>query len=342
LVNPESPRKGSSFFRKARPWFNLATAIILCALLYTKLKDDPNLFRFHLDKPVYLVPAVACVCLGFIFSALMWQILIPLPGRLPFFQLLGIFVKSMFLNFIFPTGVTGDVVRTLALSVETKRADTAVSSALMTRLTSLWVVVVLTLISISVYFRDNSSQYQFIVWLAIGALLITLVGTLILLFAQLPAFLLPRAGHWVERLADLRGYYRQPVILIQAGLCALAIQILSIAINFFVSQALLIQVDLGQLILAMPLINLITILPVSFGGFGVREGLYYLLLGGAGVAASQAVQLSLSVYFLILITTAIAAGIATLPNLRVWKKAQHAPAKKTREGDDENSHIQLA
>lgn len=332
MANPVSSRKRSSFFRKARPWFTIVTAIILCALLYAKLKDDPNLFRFHLDRPIYLIPAVACVCLGFVFSAWMWQILIPVKGRLPFFQLLGIFVKSMFLNNVLPTGVAGDVVRTLSLSVETGRIDTALGSALMTRLTSLWVVMVMTLVSTSVYFRENRSQDNFMVWAATGALLITLLGTLFLLFAKLPAFLLQRAGHWAERLADLRGYYRQPAILFQAGLCALAIQVLSIATNFFVGQALLFQIDFGQLFLAMPLINLITILPVSFGGFGIREGSYYLLLGKAGVAASQAVQLSLSVYFLILITTGIATGITVLPNLRVWKKEQNTTSPKTREG----------
>jgi uncharacterized membrane protein YbhN (UPF0104 family) len=92
----------------------------------------------------------------------------------------------------------------------------------------------------------------------------------------------------------------------------------------------------------MPLINLITILPIAFGGFGIREGSYYILLGKVGVAASQAVQLSLSVYFLILITTSIATGIAFLPNLRGWKKGPNKSDHKTRDGDDENSHIQLA
>jgi uncharacterized membrane protein YbhN (UPF0104 family) len=54
---------------------------------------------------------------------------------------------------------------------------------------------------------------------------------------------------------------------------------------------------------------LTVLIPVSLGGFGVREGSHIYLLGLMGVTATDALILALSVYALLALVTATGAGV---------------------------------
>ena len=60
---------------------------------------------------------------------------------------------------------------------------------------------------------------------------------------------------------------------------------------------------------------LATALPVSLGGFGVRESGYVLLLGRIGIPASQAVVLSL-LWFAVTAVAGLVGGLVFVTNPR--------------------------
>jgi uncharacterized membrane protein YbhN (UPF0104 family) len=64
-----------------------------------------------------------------------------------------------------------------------------------------------------------------------------------------------------------------------------------------------------------PLVVLATALPVSLGGFGVREGGYVLLLGRIGIAPSEAVVLSL-MWFGVTAVAGLLGGLVFVTNPR--------------------------
>jgi uncharacterized membrane protein YbhN (UPF0104 family) len=45
-----------------------------------------------------------------------------------------------------------------------------------------------------------------------------------------------------------------------------------------------------------PIVYILTVLPISLGGLGVREGVFVYLLTRAGIQASDAVMVSLLIY----------------------------------------------
>src|SRR5262249_19405295 len=59
-----------------------------------------------------------------------------------------------------------------------------------------------------------------------------------------------------------------------------------------IARALHINVSLGDMVILVPIIILVTRLPISFGGLGVQEGLFVALFGLVGVSASEAFLLS--------------------------------------------------
>jgi uncharacterized membrane protein YbhN (UPF0104 family) len=59
------------------------------------------------------------------------------------------------------------------------------------------------------------------------------------------------------------------------------------------------EVPMGQFLALMPAVDLISGLPVSLGGLGVREGLFVFLLGNlASVSGPLAVSISLGGYLM--------------------------------------------
>jgi hypothetical protein len=74
--------------------------------------------------------------------------------------------------------------------------------------------------------------------------------------------------------------------------------------------ALHIAVPPIDLLAFVPLVTVATALPISLGGWGVREGLLVLLLGKVGVPASEALILSLMYGF--------CSAASGLPGLLGW------------------------
>jgi uncharacterized membrane protein YbhN (UPF0104 family) len=63
--------------------------------------------------------------------------------------------------------------------------------------------------------------------------------------------------------------------------------------GFLLGQALGVSATGWDFLAIMPAVTLATTLPISLGGWGVREGVFVLLLGRVGVPAAEALSLSL-------------------------------------------------
>ena len=81
--------------------------------------------------------------------------------------------------------------------------------------------------------------------------------------------------------------------------------------TFYISQAIGLSVPIHVFFSILPLVYLVTVLPVSIGGVGVREGTFVLLLAQFGVTPSDAVTLSFLEY-LCRIAIAALAGVIQL------------------------------
>ena len=70
--------------------------------------------------------------------------------------------------------------------------------------------------------------------------------------------------------------------------------ILGIGVIIMIGNALgLEEISISYYLIIVPIINIITLIPISLGGFGVREGLYALFLAPLGVSIEQSTLLSL-------------------------------------------------
>jgi glycosyltransferase 2 family protein len=73
----------------------------------------------------------------------------------------------------------------------------------------------------------------------------------------------------------------------------LGFQLLILAATWALAETLGLDLDPALIAVVVPLVLIATALPISVGGFGVREGSFVALLADAGVSAADATLLSL-------------------------------------------------
>ncbi len=88
-------------------------------------------------------------------------------------------------------------------------------------------------------------------------------------------------------------YKSRKDILLKAFIYSLIVQFLSILSVYVLSKGISLNLSLFTFMIFVPVIVLISFIPVSISGLGLREAAFVLLLGTTGVSPDQSVTLSL-------------------------------------------------
>ncbi len=219
----------------------------------------------------------------------------PLPPLLSH-GLAGLFVA----NFL-PSTIGGDVVRVVRLAGENGQAAASFASVALDRLTGFVVLPFLSLTGLLLHpslLRLGTASR-----LAVALSLLTLLA----LVALLGLTASPRLG---GRLADRPNWLRfvgavhlgldhlrrRPVAAAAVLIAAVCYQLTVVAAVWVAARALEVPLDWGAALAFVPVMLIAQVLPVSFGGLGLREGALVVLLAPLGVATEQAIALGLAVY----------------------------------------------
>jgi uncharacterized protein (TIRG00374 family) len=122
-----------------------------------------------------------------------------------------------------------------------------------------------------------------------------------------------KLGRSLSRLYDTFGRYRNhKQIFLNAIWLSFGIQLLNIIVYILLAKELGISVHWGYFFLFFPIVTVIAMLPLSFNGLGMREGMMVFLFAKAGVPASQALALSLTWFFLVTVISLLGGLIFAL------------------------------
>ena len=83
-------------------------------------------------------------------------------------------------------------------------------------------------------------------------------------------------------------------------LLSLMSQTLLVSLFFAVAEAMRLPADFWQLASVLPMVAMVTVLPISWNGLGLREAAFATFLGVFGVPAAQSVAISLTAFAVIL------------------------------------------
>ena len=257
--------------------------------------------------------AILLALAGVVVRALRWRVLLRAVGaRVPFGHTVYLYFVGAFFNTFLPTGFGGDVVRVLEIG-EGATSQQAAGTALVDRLTGFIVLFLLALVALPFSANLLSPQVTLLIIILAGSIV---AGSALLFEGRVLRWLIGRLANltWLARQPRLNQIYRSGLAWVEhtygvittcgaravvgALFWSLVFNLIQIAANVLVGQALGLHVSIWTFFLFVPVATAALLVPITISGFGVREGIYIGLFGQVGVNQAHATALSLGSYSL--------------------------------------------
>jgi glycosyltransferase 2 family protein len=244
-----------------------------------------------------------------IIATCRWAIILAASRiRVPLAWLLYWYMTATFFNLFLPTALGGDVMRIYQLAKNTGRNAAAAASVLMERILGFLALIGMAVVAmlLSTKARQEPTIYLGVL-VAAGALVAVLVALFHRGFGRMTVRLFRRVG--LQRLGEKaeRGYaalytlqqHRKTIFL--AFLISVVFQAVGVVCTYLVGLSLGLNVSVGYYFISIPIIWLLTMLPISINGIGVREGGFVLFFTAVGVSTPDALLLSFLTFAQLLI-----------------------------------------
>ena len=284
-----------------RPYVRFGLRLLVGAALLTLVVRRMSWDALELVEPARLLFGVVAAWLillaGQALAAARWKVLLG-PGSPRWSYLVRLYLIGTFFSLFLPTVVGGDAVRAVATARTTSRAGTAVASVLLDRLFGVAAMMAYLMIGLVAAPGVARTMLGRAEWRTPGGL--PLVLALAVAFGAV-AVLIVRRSVRLKRVVEegwtaivaLRHFPDRAVRALALGL---VVQGLYIGLWIVLAAAMRFDLPVATFLLAVPVVTLGTMLPISLAGLGLREGAWLLLLRGAAIPVAQIVAYSL-LYF---------------------------------------------
>jgi len=292
-----------------------AVGIGLLAFFFFRLDLDQFFQTFSTAHVSYVLLALVAYFAGKILTAVRWALLArPLGFPNPLKDFIAFYYIGMFFNLVGPSTLGGDAGKVFYLSREkfagpepgrAKAAAAAVVSILADRLVGMvglvWIAAVALLA-----FPEHAASLPAMVRYAVYAMAPgPFIGWLVFGFGNR---LLKKIEHPLGKKLYALGsaYWNQPAVLARAAALSVAFHLIQVWCQILLGRALGFDIPWPYACLFFPLVDILTMLPVTISGIGFREGGLLFFLSQLGVGPEKAVANGV----LWLVATGLAGGIA--------------------------------
>jgi uncharacterized protein (TIRG00374 family) len=276
----------------------------LIALLLSQIGLQQVIEVFSQANIYYWLLGLGMFLLGVVIKTFRWQILLDaLEIHVSALELVQLNFIGFLFNNILPSGIGGDVVKMYELSKDSHRGAESVNAVFVDRVVGLVVAQFLAIIAAIIGHNLVSTE---IIVLTVVLFLASLFAMWMLLQESLWEWILKKVrflstwqnGRWAEKIRQLyvsfRSYDRASIMK-SVGV-SFIFNITLILSNYFVGLALGVKVSMLYFWIFVPITSVITMIPISLNGLGVREMGYVALFTQAGVPEQVAFSMSLSFY----------------------------------------------
>ncbi|MEM7064806.1 MAG: lysylphosphatidylglycerol synthase transmembrane domain-containing protein [Cyanobacteria bacterium P01_B01_bin.77] len=232
-----------------------------------------------------------------------WQIVLQSQGyNIRLRSLMSSYFAGMWLNIFLPGSLGGDIYRVYQVSQTTQDSESALVSVFLERFTGLAALSAIAVMGLPPAFQlvghwDIIALFLGAVGALVGAVLL-IMSPRLLRWAE-PWLMRLRLGAIAVRFTKIQTLLRQfsknrSAVLSSIGL-SFVLQFGIIVYHFLIAQQLAISISFLALVVFIPIVVVITLLPISLGGLGLKEGLWIYLFSRVGLSPEEAVLLSLTV-----------------------------------------------
>lgn len=238
--------------------------------------------------------SIVLTILGILATAKRWQkIICSLSNPIPLWDACYHTAIGAFLSQCLPSSVGGDVYKGIILKQRYKISTAlSVSTTLIDRLYGISSFILFAFLGCFV-------EWKSLITSSIGELMILILvlagGALIILYGlkfakqKVPLFLMPIVS-FSESISLIFFHKTDALIIFMTSLVASFCLIMG---AFLLSVGIGLELTLFQIFISIPLVIIISAIPISFAGWGLREGAMVVILSIYGVPKEEALALSL-------------------------------------------------
>lgn len=291
----------------------VAVSVVLLWLLFSTYDISDVLARLFTVKAGFLALALLTEIVAIGLATWRWDIILRQIGvQLGFAAALPIVFIGLFFNQVLPSNLGGDAMRIWRVFKRGADLVYAVGSVMLDRIVALLGMVLLVLACLP--FAPGLTNDPLLLRALIAVVVITFAGLVFLLALEriLPLARRLATHSAMQKLTGLSRDMRRFLLSISASAPAVILsicnQILMVILIYALAQGLNIGVSFIECLVLIPPVVLISMLPISFAGWGVREGAMVAAFGFVGVAPGDAIAISV-IFGLILVATSLPGGV---------------------------------
>jgi glycosyltransferase 2 family protein len=288
------------------------------------------------------------LCIGYLFGQLLssykWWLIVNASGiNVPYTAAIKSYFTGMFLNIVGIGTVGGDVARGILVTLHSRSNDAVISdtslrsnttssylkgiaTVVTDRLHGLTVLAIIGIASQLLFGSLNAytGSYSFI----LNTLIICFVGAVILvwlsagffenLIATKCSFLNDKLRHKILEVLAVFPKKRSTILLIT--ILSAIFHFTQIYLHILMGSALGLSISLQTVLISVPFINILSTLPISWQGLGVRENCYRFFLVPYILSNEQAVMFGALWIFALTLNSIIGGVIALFSGSLVYLK----------------------
>jgi uncharacterized protein (TIRG00374 family) len=260
-----------------------------------------------------------CLAVSNFTACYQWKLLLEKQGvRMKYGELLKLYYVGLFFNNFMPGNVGGDVKKVYDIRMQGGQdtVGAGFTATVFDRLFGLFFITLFALAVGALFFVHDPEQRAFIwpsIWIFIGfcvmfaGLLSRRIGKFFCDFAAkiLPEKIETRLLRMFERFQK----FRSKKLWVNIICLSMVTQSLRIFVHFFCGIAVGVNLSMSWYFYYIPLVAIVSALPISIGGFGPREFLAQSLFARAGVPGLESVVIQLLAYFVSLLLSLFGAVV---------------------------------
>jgi len=263
-----------------------------------------------------LLAGFAVLWLGHFICIYRWRMLMrPLMPVPTIANLFGVYCIGMFFNLTFPTIIGGDIVKVYYAGKPTNSYAQSFASTFLDRDAGMFAMMIIACAAICFYpITVPGIPVVPILW---GVFLLFVLGNIAIFKARFYRLLNAMLGKLrfkkiLSKIDMISGAFqimgKQPAILWGALAISFVNQLLVIATTWILAIGLGIKIPMFYFLIFVPVITLISMIPVSLNGMGLREYSFMSLFGAIGVSRESCIALGL-LSSIIIILSSLPGGI---------------------------------
>lgn len=275
-----------------KTFLKILVSLVLLGAMFWLAGPKSILESISEARPIYLLPAFILILSSTLVAAYRWftvMRILDFKGSLVFY--IKSYFKGVFFNQLLPSSIGGDAVRVLNVASLGYEKRYAFVGVLIDR--GLGIVGIFIVNIIFNNMLPNLLPVE--IYSALNIISITGIAGFIF-FALIHKFSVLNKYKWFIILSvpskALAKVLNTPLKCFAQLLLTFSVHILTFAGTYMIALALGVNITLEVFMVIMPPVVLLTIIPISLAGWGIREGAMVGLLGFAGVSKSAAVAIS--------------------------------------------------